>query len=294
MNKEINLSGVNGKFIECNMSKLCWFNVGGKSKVFIPENEQDLVIFLKNNPDVKVCPLGLGSNLLVRDGGFDGVFIRTAKLNSINVDSDFIVCGAGAMDISIAKKALSHNLQGAEFLSGIPGSIGGGILMNAGCFGGSISDLFISATAFDFKGNKIIINKDDAGFEYRGSAISKDIIITSVKLQLSHGNYDDISKKMKYIASEKSLNQPTKVKTGGSTFKNPVGFNAWELIDKAGFRGKQLGGAEVSDKHTNFLINKGDASAADIECLGNNIKQEVYKQFGVKLDWEIQIIGNKG
>ena len=286
---------VRGK-IEFNapLSKYTWFRTGGNADVlFTPEDEQDLACFLKTLPDeISVFPLGVGSNLLVRDGGIEGAVIRFGKkFSDIQVDGDLITAGSGAPDISVSRKALDAKLGGFEFLRGVPGTVGGALKMNAGAYGSEIKDIFVSARVMDRQGNIHVLAVDDMGFSYRKTDIPNDYIFLDATLKGTPGNYDDIQFKMNEIGEAREESQPLRTRTGGSTFKNPEGLSAWKLVDEAGCRGLSIGGAKVSEKHCNFLINEGDASASDIEKLGEEVRRRVQEKTGILLEWEIKRIG---
>ncbi len=279
------------------LSKVTWFQVGGPADVmFKPDDLDDLATFLKGTPtDIPVLTLGVGSNLLVRDGGFRGVVIRLGRaFTKMEVlDGNRIRVGAGALDGNVAKFAAENNLTGVEFLSGVPGSVGGALRMNAGAYGTEMKDVLISATALDRAGNVHELFLGDMGFSYRHSTIPKDWIFTEAVLQLEVGNAEDIAAKMAEIAKSREDSQPIRSRTGGSTFANPDGAKAWELIDSVGGRGFSVGNAQVSDKHCNFLINNGGASAAELEAVGEEVRRRVFKEHDTLLRWEIVRVGEK-
>lgn len=278
------------------LSKYTWFKTGGNADIlFTPEDEQDLACFLKNLPnDVEILPLGVGSNLLIRDGGFKGAVIRFGKkFSKINVDENLIIVGSGAPDISVAKKALNAELTGFEFLRGVPGTIGGALKMNAGAYGTEIKDIFVSAKVMDRQGDIHILSYEDMGFGYRYSSMANDYIFLEATLKGMPGNFEDIQRQMNEIGDAREDSQPLRTRTGGSTFKNPKDKSAWKLIDEAGCRGFKIGGAKVSEKHCNFLINEGKATAKDIETLGEEVRRRVQEKTGVLLDWEIKRIGRE-
>lgn len=278
------------------LSKYTWFKTGGNADIlFTPEDEQDLACFLKNLPnDVEILPLGVGSNLLIRDGGFKGAVIRFGKkFSKINVDENLIIVGSGAPDISVAKKALNAELTGFEFLRGVPGTIGGALKMNAGAYGTEIKDIFVSAKVMDRQGDIHILSYEDMGFGYRYSSMANDYIFLEATLKGMPGNFEDIQRQMNEIGDAREDSQPLRTRTGGSTFKNPKDKSAWKLIDEAGCRGFKIGGAKVSEKHCNFLINEGNATAKDIETLGEEVRRRVQEKTGVLLDWEIKRIGRE-
>jgi len=269
-----------------------WFLTGGPAEVlFRPADTDDLAAFLEALPaDVPVTVLGVGSNLLVRDGGIKGVVIRLMRgFTGIAVEGTEVVAGAGALDLNVALTAREHSLAGLEFLSGIPGTIGGAFQTNAGAYGGELVDVLISAEVVDRKCNVRTVTAAELGLGYRHSKFPEDWIFTSARLRARPGDQKEIASKIAEIDSARSESQP-RSRTGGSTFANPPGFKAWELIDGAGCRGLRLGDAQVSEKHCNFLINLGNATAADIESLGEEVRSRVFKQTGVLLQWEIRRI----
>lgn len=271
-----------------------WFRVGGPAEVlFRPADEDDLSDFLKNKPgDVPVTVIGVASNLLVRDGGVSGVVVRLGRgFSAISIDGETIEVGSGALDLNVALSAADAGLGGFEFLSGVPGTIGGALRMNAGAFGSEMKDVTVSARALDEKGTVHDLILDDLGFSYRHAGLPEGWIFTAATLRGRLAGADEIAQKMAEIRSFREESQPQRAQTGGSTFANPEGFKAWELIDQAGCRGLQRGGAMVSEKHCNFLINVGDGTAADLEGLGEEVRRRVFEQSGVRLEWEIRRIG---
>ncbi len=276
------------------LAKTTWFRVGGPAEVlYRPKDIDDLTAFLAAKPgDVPVTVIGVASNLLVRDGGVPGVVIRLADgFSDIAVDGDCLRAGGGASNLKVANAARDAGLAGLEFLSGIPGSIGGSARMNAGAFGGEVSGVFVSATALDGHGDLHHADPAAMGYAYRHSTAPEDWIFVDVVLRGRAGDRDAIAARMDEIKSIRDAGQPSKTPTGGSTFINPPGHRAWELIDKAGCRGLTRGGARVSEKHCNFLINTGGATAADIEGLGEEVRRRVFDSTGISLDWEIRRIG---
>ena len=263
-----------------------------RSVLFRPADVEDLASFLHDLPgDVPVTVLGVGSNLLVRDGGLRGVVVRLMRgFTGITVEGHEVIAGAGAPDLNVALTAREHSLAGLEFLSGIPGTIGGALRMNAGAYGGEIAQVLVSCEAVDRSGQLHRAAAAGMGFSYRHSDAPADWIFTSARLRASPGDQIAIARRIHEIDSARTESQP-RSRTGGSTFVNPPGHKAWELIDRAGCRGLKIGGAQVSEKHTNFLINTGDATAADIEALGEEVRRRVFEQSGVRLEWEIRRIG---
>lgn len=291
------LPNVKGTYrFNADLSKTTWFQVGGTAEVlFKPYNEEDLVYFLRELPtEVPVMVLGVGSNILIRDGGVKGVVIKLGKeFNYVNAKDNIIEAGSACLDVNVAKFACENNIGGLEFLVGIPGTIGGAIRMNAGAYGTEIADVIENATALDRSGNKHVIAKHDFEFKYRSSNTSNYVIFTKATLVGNIANKDEIENKMRVISESRESTQPIRSRTGGSTFKNPSQYKAWELIDKVGMRGYVIGGAQFSEKHCNFLINNGNATAADIENLGELARKKVFEKFGINLEWEIKIIGEK-
>lgn len=292
------LPAVRGKFeVNAPLDKLTWFRVGGPADIlFTPEDRDDLSEFLQQIPaQMPIMPLGVGSNLLIRDGGIEGAVIRFGKkFSTVTIEGSDIIAGAGAPGIAVAGAARDAHLAGLEFLRGIPGTIGGAVKMNAGAYGTEMSDILLSARVMDRRGKRHILTPDDLQFSYRHSAIADDMICLSVRLKGTPGRKSDIARRMRQIADVREESQPLRTRTGGSTFKNPDGDKAWSLIAGAGCRGLRVGGAMVSEKHCNFLINTGDATAEDIEELGEEIRRRVMNNSGVDLKWEIRIMGRKG
>ncbi len=277
------------------MSSLTWFRVGGPAEVlFTPEDEDDLVQFMQNlDADIPVYTVGVGSNLLVRDGGVAGVVIRLGRgFADMAVQEDHkIICGTAVPDIRLARFALEHLIDGLTFFRGIPGTIGGALRMNAGAHGGETKDVLIEVRAVDRKGNVSVLSNSDMKFDYRHSGAPLDLIYTQATFQGKPGKAEDIQAQMEKITELRENAQPIKSRTGGSTFKNPEGEKSWQLIDAAGMRGARVGGAQVSEMHCNFLINEGEATATDIETLGENVRARVKENSGVVLNWEIRRIG---
>lgn len=290
------LPAVRGEYFEgAPLANLIWFRTGGAAEVlFRPKDEADLQTFLKNlRGDVPVTVIGIGSNLLVRDGGVRGVVIKLGKpFGSITHKGDLVTAGAGAGDVAVAHFAHDAALTGLEFLRGIPGAIGGALRMNAGAYGVEIKDVFHSARAVDRAGVVHTLTVSDMGFSYRKTKVPADWIFVSGSFRATPGDKKTIEAKMDEIQQTREATQPMRVKTGGSTFKNPKGQKAWALIDAAGCRGLSVGGARVSDKHCNFLINTGTASASDLEKLGEEVRRLVLQKQGVSLQWEIERIGD--
>ena len=289
------LPAVRGRYSEdAALHKVTWFRVGGAAEVlFRPADGDDLAEFLAAAPmDVPLTVIGVGSNLLVRDGGVAGVVIRLGRaFATVGIDGERVTAGAMALDLGVAKTAARAGIAGLEFLSGVPGTIGGALRMNAGAFGSDMASVLIEATALDRDGREHCLGRDDMGFAYRSSAVPEDWIFTAATLQGAPGDEPEIAARMADIADLREASQPLRSRTGGSTFKNPEGASAWELIEAAGCRGLTRGGAMVSEKHCNFLINTGSASAADIEGLGEEVRRRVSEVCGVTLEWEIKRVG---
>ncbi len=278
-----------------DLGRVTWFQVGGPAEVlFKPEDTEDLSLFLKDRPrDVPVTIIGVGSNLLVRDGGIPGVVVRLGRaFATIDHREGGITCGAAALDVNVARVAGDVGIAGLEFLSGVPGSIGGALRMNAGAYGKAMNDIVTGATALDDAGRRHELSADDLGFGYRQCKVPQDWIFVEAHLRGEAGNPADIQARMADIKSEREGTQPVRTNTGGSTFKNPDdGIKAWQLIDEAGCRGLRHGGAQISEQHCNFIINDGAATAADIEALGEDVRARVKATSGVELEWEIKRIG---
>lgn len=289
------LPKVRGEYLpDFDLARVTWFKVGGPAEVlFRPADANDLTSFLERRPlDLPITVIGVGSNLLVRDGGVPGVVIRLGRgFADIKARGTDLEAGAGAMAIQVARAALEAEVEGLEFLNGIPGSIGGSVRMNAGAYGVEMKNVVVKAQAIDATGKIHDLAPADIDFSYRHTAIPEDWIVVSATLRGRAGLRDDIARRMDHIQKERETTQPVRIATGGSTFKNPPGAKAWELIEKAGCRGLRHGGAMVSEKHCNFLINTGEATAADLEALGEEIRRRVREATGTDLEWEIRRIG---
>ena len=288
--------GDNVKFYH-DLKKKNWFNIGGKSKVFYKaENLKELINFLKKlDNKEKLFIIGAGSNILVNDNTFNGVVIKLGKnFNNISLlGEDIIIAGSSVLDKSLSDFALTNNLSGFEFLSGIPGTIGGGIRMNAGCFGKEFKDILISIQAIDRRGNVITIQSKDINFEYRKSDLSNDLIFLSASFKGVKKQSEKIKKEMDRIKLEKDINQPSKIKTSGSTFKNPISQTerkVWELIKESVPLNQNFGDAYISEKHCNFFVNKGNATFKDMNKLINFVSKKVYEKTGISLEKEIKIL----
>ncbi len=276
------------------LKDLVWFRAGGPAEIlFRPADTSDLAAFLAQKPaQVPVSVIGVGSNLLVRDGGIPGVVVRLpAAFGKAVADGTRIRAGAAALDANVARLAADRGIAGLEFLRGIPGTIGGALRMNAGCYGREIAEILVEATALDGKGNLLHLTREDLGFSYRKTTVPEDVIFVEAVFEGVRGVPDEIRARMNQLVEDREASQPVKTRTGGSTFKNPPGHKAWQLIDQSGCRGLMRGQAQVSEKHCNFLINTADASAADIEALGEEVRARVAKTSGVTLEWEIRRVG---
>ena len=277
------------------MADITWFRVGGPAQVlFSPADEADLAYFLGHLPsDVPVVVIGLGSNLLVRDGGVAGVVIRLGRgFSEIRALPDHrLVTGTVVPDVKVARAAADAGIAGLAFYRGIPGSIGGALRMNAGAHGRETKDVLVSARAVDRKGQVHVLSLADMGFTYRHCGVPDDWIFTEATFQGTPGEPAEILKAMDEVAEYREKNQPIKERTGGSTFKNPPGHSAWKLIDQAGCRGLRVGGAKVSEMHCNFLINDQNATAEDVERLGETVRARVRATSGIELQWEIIRLG---
>ena len=290
-----------------SLSDLTWLRVGGPAEyLFQPVDHADLTEFLADLPqEVAVFPMGVGSNLIVRDGGIRGVVIRLGRgFNYISVDGDLVRCGAAVLDSHVARKAADSGLD-LTFLRTIPGAMGGALKMNAGCYGSYFADAFVSARGVNRAGASVTYTPENLGFGYRSCDLPDDFVITEVTLRsLGPGSPVALHQKMADQLAKRDETQPTKDRTAGSTFRNPAGFSstgraddrqnlkAWKVIDDAGCRGLELGGAQMSPKHPNFLINTGSASAKDLEALGELVRKKVYDKSGLTLEWEVMRVGD--
>jgi UDP-N-acetylmuramate dehydrogenase len=277
-----------------SLAELTWFRVGGPAQVlFMPEDEADLAYFLDVlPPEIPVTVIGLGSNLIVRDGGIPGVVVRLGRgFNEVAVDGLQITAGPAVPDVKVARAAQEAGVAGLSFMRGIPGAIGGALRMNGGAYGGETKDVLVEARAVDRQGRVHVLSNADMHYTYRHCGAPEDYIFTSATFAGRPGDPAVIAAEMDKITESREATQPIKSRTGGSTFKNPPGHKAWQLIDAAGCRGLIVGGAQVSELHCNFLINLGAATAADIENLGETVRKRVKDQSGVELDWEIKRLG---
>ena len=289
---------ISGKiYFNESLSKYSWFNLGGPAKVlFRPNSLQELSLFLKEIKGIKkIKVLGIGSNTLIRDGGFDGIIIKFG--NSFShlslFNSDTIIAGASALDKNVSNFALKNSISGFEFMSCIPGTIGGAVRMNSGCYGDDISKILISVQVMDFDGNVKAIQSSDIKFYYRGSSLDDNLIIISATLRGKKDNNLNVQQKINSFMKEKKNTQPSKIKTCGSTFKNPENQKAWKLIKDSGCVGMAVGDAQISEKHCNFFVNKGNAKSKDLEQLINQVQSKVLEKTGINLELELQIIGEK-
>ena len=277
-----------------DLAPMTWFRVGGKAEIlFSPRDEDDLKQFLAGVPKgMPITVIGVGSNLLVRDGGVDGAVIRLGRdFNGVKIEGNLVTAGAIVLDVMAARAAQKAGVAGLEFLAGIPGTVGGGLRMNAGAYGREFKDVLKFARALDRTGNVVELSLADMKFVYRNSGAPEDLIFISATFEGAPGDPAEIQSRMGEITRQRESTQPIRSKTGGSTFKNLPGQKAWQLIDAAGCRGLRVGGAQVSEQHCNFLINTGDATAADIENLGEEVRRRVKEMSGVDLEWEIKRLG---
>jgi UDP-N-acetylmuramate dehydrogenase len=272
-----------------------WFKSGGCADIlFEPKDVADLQSFLRDlDPTAPVMALGLGSNLIVRDGGFRGIVIRLGKAFAkvACTDAMTLECGAGASGILVSSTARDKGISGLEFLRSIPGTVGGFVRMNGGAYGGEVKDILRDCDVVMRDGTLVTLPVEDLHYSYRHSELPDGAIVVAARFQGHLGDPEAIQAEMDRISASREASQPLRSKTGGSTFKNPDGHKAWQLVDAAGCRGLQIGGAQVSEKHTNFLINTGDATSADIEALGEEVRARVLAHSGVELTWEIQRVG---
>lgn len=291
-------SNVRGEYrVNAPLAQLTWFKVGGNAEVlFKPYDVSDLQLFLSQiSDDIHITIIGVCSNTLVRDGGVDGVVIKLARgfTEIILLEDNMIKIGAAALNYNTAKYCLEHYIKGFEFLVGIPGTAGGGVAMNAGAYGKEFKDIVYSVEAIDRKGEKHIIKNEDIGFLYRKNNLPRDLIFTSITCKYAVGNKEEIQSQMDYITTSRLASQPVKEKTCGSTFRNPLGHKAWQLINDSGLHNIKVGGAELSQLHSNFIVNTGNATADDIEKLVELIRNTVLSKTGIVLECEIKTIGKK-
>ena len=303
----VKLPKTRGKLTDNQMlSDLTWLRVGGPAEYFFqPSDLEDLMYFLSKLPEnISLFPIGVGSNLLVRDGGIKGVVIRLGKgFNSVEVSNGLVVAGAAALDSFVARRAADNGYD-LTFLRTIPGSIGGALKMNAGCYGKYISDYFVSAKAVNRSGEVVKLEKTDVLFSYRNTDLSSDLVVVSVTFAPPSGEVEALYEKMRIQKEKRDSEQPTKEITAGSTFRNPCGFSssghinedhdfkAWKVIEDAGLRGFQMGAAKMHEKHPNFLTNTGGATASELEEFGELVRKRVFKNSGIDLKWEIIRVGD--
>src|SRR3954467_9256639 len=278
------------------LGPLTWFRVGGPAQLlFTPADEDDLAYFLAHLPgEIPVYVVGVGSNLIVRDGGMPGAVIRLSSrgFGEARADGDIVQAGTAALDKRVAETAAAANIGGLEFYFGIPGTIGGALRMNAGANGGETKDVLIEAAGIGRDGTKHVFSNAGMKFVYRNSGVDASIVFTSARFRGEMGDAEAIRARMAEVQTHRETAQPIREKTGGSTFKNPPGHSAWKLVDAAGCRGLRIGGAQVSEMHCNFLINTGNATGHDIETLGETVRERVKANSGIELHWEIKRIGN--
>ena len=294
----LDLPRVAGKLTEnAPLAPLVWFKSGGAAEwLFEPKDQADLQHFLRNlDPATPVMALGLGSNMIVRDGGVPGVVVRLGKAFAQVARSDDLTlnCGGGASGILVSSTARNNGIASLEFLRSIPGTVGGFVRMNGGAYGSEVKDILIDCDVVLRSGELVTLPVTDLHYTYRHSELPEGAIVVAARFHGRAGDPAAIQAEMDRISASREASQPLRSKTGGSTFKNPDGAKAWELVDRAGCRGLQIGGAQVSEKHTNFLINTGDATSADIEALGEEVRRRVKDNSGVTLEWEIQRVGKK-
>ncbi|WP_243612278.1 UDP-N-acetylmuramate dehydrogenase [Shimia aestuarii] len=287
------------------LADLTWLRVGGPADWFFqPADVEDLAAFLRDLPeDVAVFPMGVGSNLIVRDGGLRAVVIRLGRgFNTVEIDGNRVTAGVAMLDAHVARKAGQAGLD-LTFLRTIPGAIGGAVRMNAGCYGTYVADVFVEAKAVTRSGEIVTLTADDLNFQYRQTDLPEGWVLTEATFEAPAGDPEDLAQRMDDQLAKRDATQPTKDRTAGSTFRNPAGFSstgkdddvhdlkAWKLIDDAGMRGARIGGAQMSEKHSNFMLNTGDATAADLENLGEEVRKRVFQNSGIELVWEIKRVG---
>ena len=302
-----NLPEVRGKLTPNRvLSDLTWLRVGGPADwLFQPADIDDLQHFLSNlDPSIEVFPMGVGSNLIVRDGGLRAVVIRMGRgFNQISIEGQHVSAGVAALDAHVARKAADAGVD-LTFLRTIPGAIGGAVRMNAGCYGSYIADVFVSAKAVTRTGELVEISAQDLNFQYRQTDLPEGSVLVEATFQGPVGDPEELAARMQHQLEKRDATQPTKERSAGSTFRNPAGFSstgreddvhdlkAWKVIDNAGMRGATVGGAQMSEKHSNFMINMGGATAADLENLGEEVRKKVFENSGITLEWEIKRVGD--
>ncbi len=276
------------------LAPFTWLRVGGAAEaLFMPKDEADLAHFLSSTPDyIPVQILGVASNTIIRDGGVKGVVIRLGpNFGKVSTDGLQVRAGAAALDKTVAKKAAAAGIAGLEFYAGVPGTIGGALRMNAGCYGSETQDVLVSVVALDRTGRRQVMSLEEMDYSYRHCGAPQDLIFTEALYEGRADSPSAITQRMDDITAKREASQPIKEKTGGSTFKNPEGHSAWKLIDAAGCRGLRVGGAQMSEQHCNFMINADNAKAADLEKLGETVRARVLESQGVELNWEVRRIG---
>ncbi|MFS0848256.1 UDP-N-acetylmuramate dehydrogenase [Novosphingobium panipatense] len=291
-------AAVRGKLTaDAPLAPLVWFKAGGHAEwLFEPKDLADLQDFLRAlDPAVPVMALGLGSNMIVREGGVPGVVIRLGKAFAkvARLDGETLDCGGGASGILVSSTARDEGIAGLEFLRSIPGTVGGFVRMNGGAYGGEVKDILVDCDVVLRSGELVTLGNADLGYTYRHSELPEGAVVVAARFKGRPGEPAAIQAEMDRISAAREASQPLRSKTGGSTFKNPEGHAAWKLVDEAGCRGLTLGGAQVSEKHTNFLLNTGDATSDDIEGLGEEVRRRVKDHSGVELEWEIQRVGRR-
>ena len=291
------LPKVRGRYLfNVPLAPTMWFRVGGEADVtFKPADLDDLCFFLQNKPaDLPVSVIGVGSNLLVRDGGVPGVVVRLGRgFTELRIEDTYVHVGAAVLDRTVALFTAEEGISGLEFLCGIPGTIGGALRMNAGCYGSEISQVLVEALVVDPTGTLHRLKPEEMGLTYRHCTVPKDWIFVGACLKGEKGSPLQSQEKIKTLLETREQTQPIHSRTGGSTFANPKGGKAWELIDEAGCRGLQIGGARMSDLHCNFMLNTGGATAHDLESLGEEVRKRVLEDSGVELRWEIERMGER-
>ena len=276
------------------LAPFTWLRVGGAAQaLFMPKDEADLAHFLSSTPDdIPIQILGVASNTIIRDGGIKGVVIRLGPaFGQVSTEGLRVTAGAAALDKAVAKKAAAAGIAGLEFYAGVPGTIGGALRMNAGCYGAETKDVLVSAVALDRTGRRQVMSLDDMSYSYRHCGASLDLIFTEAVFEGRPDTPSAITARMDEITAKREASQPIREKTGGSTFKNPEGYSSWKLIDAAGCRGLRVGGAQMSEQHCNFMINADGATASDLEELGETVRAKVLESQGVQLNWEVRRIG---
>ncbi|GAN91643.1 UDP-N-acetylenolpyruvoylglucosamine reductase [Gluconobacter frateurii M-2] len=297
MNDAFPVSGLRGRLTaNAPLGARAWFRTGGPADwLFVPEDVQDLADLLRNRPtDLPLTVLGACSNVIIRDGGIEGVVVRLARgFSDIQVEADGIIAGAAALDVTVAEHSAAAGLAGLEFLVGIPGSIGGAVRMNAGAYGSDIKTVLDWAEILTSEGELRRLSCEELGFDYRHSELPEGAIVVRARLRGTPDAPEAIRERLAEIRASREASQPVRARTGGSTFRNPDGHKAWALVDEAGCRGMMLGGAQVSEKHCNFLLNLGEATSEQLETLGETVRKKVLDQSGIDLHWEIRRIGRR-